>query len=171
MTTDRRTFLGILGLAAPFAPRAVATVAGVLLPTSLRFRTFEDGVREVFPTLPDGQRTTHDLAPRRVEVGCSEAVRVGLQGCVNRQPFAGHPAGALRITRTSCEPGPEVGGVWLLVTWVDVTLAPSHQSFAGRPLDFATLPPAAGLVHVQFPRLPRREHGRPRPVRLRVRHP
>ena len=41
-----------------------------------------------------------------VEVGHSEQVQAGVQGCHNDRPFAGFPAGHLRIVRTGSEPGP-----------------------------------------------------------------
>ena len=56
----------------------------------------------------------------------------------NDRPFAGFPAGHLRIVRTGCEPGPVIRGVRLYVATVDVALAGGP---GGRMLDFASLPP------------------------------
>ena len=45
---------------------------------------------------------------RRVEIGHSQQVSIGVQGCHNDRPFAGFPVGHLRIVRTGSEPGPMV---------------------------------------------------------------
>lgn len=134
MLRDRRSVLAALGLAVPFGIPARASAAPVGPAPGLRFRSFEDAVREAFAApAPDG------WAAWRVEVGHSDEVRAGLQGCHNDRPFAGFPAGHLRIVRTGCEPGPAVNGVRLYVATVDVAVADGP---GGRPLDFATLPPA-----------------------------
>ncbi|MFO0799505.1 MAG: hypothetical protein U0804_18710 [Gemmataceae bacterium] len=129
MLRDRRSVLAALGLAVPFGIPARAAAVGPA--PGLRFRSFEDAVRAAFAAPGDG--------PRRVEVGHSDDVRAGLQGCHNDRPFAGFPAGRLRIVRTGCEPGPLVGGVRLYVATVDVALADGPGD---RPLDFGSLPPA-----------------------------
>jgi hypothetical protein len=80
---------------------------------------------------------------RRVEIGHSELVRVGVQGCHNARPFAGFPTGHLRIVRTGSEPGPVCQGIRLYVSTVDVLLTGGlTQSDPSQPLDFASLPPA-----------------------------
>jgi len=106
----------------------------------LRLQTFEGGVREAF-------RLSHRAEPyarRRVAVGHSPAVEAGLQGCLNDRAFAGFPRGCLRIIQTSLEPGPTVGGVRLYLATVDLIRCDPNTS--GRPLDFASLPPAPILV-------------------------
>lgn len=154
MIQDRRTVLTALGLALPLglAGRVWASGAG----PGLRLRPFEDAVREAFRAVgPD------EASPcRRVEVGYSEAVQAGVQGCYNDRPFAGYAAGRLRIVRAGSGPGPCVHGVRLYVTTVEVVLTTggvSHE--AGRPLDFASLAPAPALSAGQ-PDAPRR--GEPR---------
>jgi len=132
MLRDRRSVLAALGLAVPFGIPARAAATGPA--PGLRFRSFEDAVREAFASAGS------DGTPyRRVEVGHSDEVRAGLQGCHNDRPFAGFPAGHLRIVRTGCEPGPAVNGVRLYVATVDVAVVGGP---GGRPLDFASLPPA-----------------------------
>ena len=77
------------------------------------------GRREAFaghgPGLVGQTRPTEAAAfpCRRVEVGHSEQVRAGVQGCHNDRPFAGFPAGHLRIVRAGSEPGPVRQGVRL----------------------------------------------------------
>ncbi len=142
MTTSRRSILSALGAALPFglglgasAVAAPATADGPA-PT-LRFRPFEDAVREAFA----GPGAAG--ACRRLEVGGSDLVRAGLQGCCNDRPFAGFAAGRLRIVRAGFQPGPTRQGVQLYVATVDVALADGPPSAApGRPIDFASLPPA-----------------------------
>lgn len=153
MTHDRRSVLAALGLAVPFGidTRAGAAPAGPAL--GLKFVPFEEAVRAAFAAPAD--------APwRRVEVGHSDEVRAGLQGCVNDRPFAGFAAGQLRILRTGCEPGPAVRGVRLFVATVDVV---ADDAEPGRPLDFATLPPAP--VFADPPAPPVTPAARPRPAR------
>ena len=136
MLRDRRSVLAALGLAVPFGidPRASAAPVGPA--PGLRFRSFEEAVREAFASAGPAD----DGVPwRRVEVGHSDAVQAGLQGCHNDRPFAGFPAGHLRIVRTSCEPGPAVNGVRLYTATVDVAVVGGP---GGRPLDFAAVPPA-----------------------------
>lgn len=130
MNRDRRSVITALGLALPLglANRAAAAVGP---PPGLGFRSFEAGVRDLRP----GE-------VRRVEVGHCDALHAGLAGCCNDHPFAGVPAGRLRIVRTGCEPGPAVNGVRLYAAFVDVTLSDEP----GRPFDFAALPPAAVFV-------------------------
>ncbi|MBN8901034.1 hypothetical protein J0H58_09835 [bacterium] len=137
-THDRRSVLAALGLAVPFGIDTRAAAAPVGPAPGLKFRSFEDAVRAAFAApAPDG------AAWRRVEVGHSDEIRAGVQGCHNDRPFAGFAAGQLRILRTGCEAGPVVRGVRLYVATVDVAAgAPA----LGRPLDFATIPPAPVLT-------------------------
>ena len=153
MLRDRRSVLAALGLAVPFGVPARAAAATGPAP-GLCFRTFEDAVREAFASPgPDGCR--------RVEVGHSDDVRAGLQGCHNDRPFAGFPAGHLRIVRTGCEPGPTVNGVRLYVATVDVAVT---DGAGGRPLDFAALPPAPVFADPPAPPVtPARRPAPPRP--------
>ena len=133
MFHDRRSVLAALGAALPFAVPRWATAGPA---PGLRLRAFEDAVREAFhgPATADGCR--------RVPVGHSDLVAAGVQGCVNDRPFAGFPAGGLRVVRCGAEPGPAVGGVRLYAAFVDVAV---NDGAAGRPLDFAALPPAPVL--------------------------
>ncbi|MBY0231844.1 MAG: hypothetical protein K2W96_21390, partial [Gemmataceae bacterium] len=107
-------------------------------PPALRFRSFEDAVREAFSDRADP-------SPRRIEVGHSEETQAGLQGCVNDRPFAGFAAGRLRIVRSGTEPGPIRGGVRLCVATVDVVLTKGRQE-PGQRIDFASLPDAPVLA-------------------------
>jgi hypothetical protein len=142
MNQTRRSLLSAIGVALPFG---IGTRLGAC-PTSaeaapvLRFRSFEEAVRKAFSE--HGQSPSH----RRVEIGHSEQVRAGVQGCHNDRPFAGFPAGHLRIVRTGSEPGPMDRGVRLYVSTVDVALTGGlRPGIASRPLDFASLPPAPSL--------------------------
>ena len=148
MTHTRRSILSALGLALPAGfgacARASATPTGPA--PVLRFRSFEDAVREAFADLgriSPGLGGDHTPPGRRVEIGHSELVRGGLQGCHNDRPFAGFPAGHLRVVRAGSEPGPVWQGVRLYVSSVDVVLTggPTPGVLA-RPLNFASLPPA-----------------------------
>lgn len=144
MPPSRRSLLSAFGAALPFGfglgagVRAGAEAAADPTP-SLQFRPFEDSVREAFAGL--GASSTSPC--RRLELGDSDEVRAGLQGCCNDRPFAGFPAGRLRIVRSGFGPGPRRGGLRLYVATVDVVLTadPSAEP-PGRPLDFAALPPA-----------------------------
>lgn len=150
MSHDRRSVIAALGLVLPLGFPGRSAVAGAprLRPPVLRLRSFEEAVREAFATLRP--RTDSDPFPcRRVEVGRSELLATGVQGCHNDRPFAGFPAGHLRIVRTGSEPGPEVCGVRLYVSTVDVALvADRERGSATRPLDFSVLPPAPSLGEV-----------------------
>lgn len=143
MNHDRRAILATLGLTVPLG---LARWAGGTPPlempsVALRLQAFESGVREAFRlSSPEAEPS----ARRRVAVGHGPAVEAGLQGCVNDRPFAGFPPGGLRIVRTCSEPGPTIGGVRLYRTTVD--LIRSDPATPGRPLDFASLPPAPILV-------------------------
>ena len=152
MTHSRRSVLSALGVALPFGLgagfKAAAGRAGDA--PVLRFRSFEGAVREAFADLslsPGDDPAGQAFPCRRVEVGHSEQVRAGVQGCHNDRPFAGFPAGHLRLVRTRSEPGPVWRGVRLYVSTVDVAftggLSPDALS---RPLDFASLPPAPTLA-------------------------
>jgi len=141
MIHSRRSLLSAIGVALPFGlgglARASSTPSGTANAPVLRFRSFEEAVREAF--------ASHDRTSpcRRVEVGHSELVQAGVQGCHNDRPFAGFPAGHLRIVRTGSGPGPVRGGVRLHVSTVDVVLTGGlSPAVPSRPLDFASLPPA-----------------------------
>lgn len=139
MNHSRRSILSAIGLSLPLGlgSRAGASVSPTGTAPALRFRPFEEAVREAFAdrgSMP---------SCRRVEVGHSEQVQAGVQGCHNDRPFAGFPAGHLRIVRTGSEPGPVWRGVRLYVSTVDVALTAGLPPDApSRPLDFASLPPA-----------------------------
>ncbi|HEY1189484.1 MAG TPA: hypothetical protein VGE74_17665 [Gemmata sp.] len=147
MSHDRRSVIAALGLVLPlgFPGRSAAAAPPVARPAVLRFRSFEEAVRDAFATARP--RATCDPFPcRRVEVGHSELLATGVQGCHNDRPFAGFPAGHLRIVRTGSEPGPVVCGVRLYVATVDVVLAGDpERGSATRPLDFSVLSPAPSL--------------------------
>ncbi len=137
-TFRRRSILAALGASLPFGLGAGAGASpGPTGPApTLRLRSFEEALRAAFA---DGSSSPC----RRVEVGHSDLVRAGVQGCHNDRAFAGHPAGALRIVRAGSEPGPDRQGVRLYVSTVDVVLTSgTTPGVASRPLDFASLPPA-----------------------------
>ena len=155
MSHDRRSVLAAIGLTLPFGLSAVrpASAAPVGLPPALRLRSFEEAVREAFaqPAAASGG------APhaRRIEVGHSDLLQAGVQGCHNDRAFAGFPAGHLRIVRVGSEPGPAVGGVRLYVCTVDVVVMGGRDNDeSGRPLDFATVPPAPVLIAPEPPSEP-----------------
>lgn len=138
---SRRSILGALGAALPFGLGAgLGAARGEAAPAPrLRFRPFEDAVREAFSARgPSDDGTCH-----RIEVGDSDLIRAGVQGCYNDRPFAGFPAGHLRIVRSGSGPGPTHQGVRLYISAVDVALTggPTRED-RGRPLDFGSLPPA-----------------------------
>jgi len=143
-TFSRRSVLASLGVTLPvgLAARAEASPGQAGPAPTLRFRSFEDALRLAFSARPRG--VAADPSPCvRVEVGHSEDVRPGVQGCHNDRPFAGFPAGHLRIVRAGTEPGPVRRGVRLYVSTVDIVLTDGlTPDTASRPLDFATLPPA-----------------------------
>ena len=149
MTLTRRSILSAIGAALPFGldPSLKASTDRVGRPPSLRFLPFEEAVREAFAGRTSLDAVAGEIPPcRRVEIGHSEQVRVGVQGCHNDGPFAGFPAGHLRIVRIGSEPGPVWQGVRLYVSTVDVTLTGGLTSHdPSRPLDFASLPPAPTL--------------------------
>ena len=160
-THDRRSVLAALGLAVPFGLDTRAAAATGPAP-GLRLRSFEDAVREAFASAGPAPPGAPDGVPcRRVEVGHSDEVRAGLQGCHNDRPFAGFPAGHLRIVRTGAEPGPAVRGVRLYVATVDVAAA---GGAAGRPLDFASLPPAPVFGEAAAPDVEPRRAARREPA-------
>ena len=141
MDHDRRKLITAIGLALPFGVDLRASAATGPAPV-LRLRPFAEAVEEAFrsagPMPADGA-----FPVRRVEVGHSAEVQAGLQGCTNDRPFAGFPAGHLRIVRSGSAPGPAVRGVRLYVTTVDVAATGGRPCGGpGRPLDFASLPPA-----------------------------
>jgi len=140
----------MLGVALPFGLGARAGVsANPASPAPmLRFRPFEEAVLEAFSD--HGRTSSNDEAGRggthpcrRVEVGESDLVRAGVQGCYNDRPFAGFPSGCLRIVRTGSGPGPVHLGARLYVSTVDIVLTDGPPpGVPYRPLDFASLPPA-----------------------------
>ncbi len=116
------------------------------------------------------------FACRRIEIGYSDEVLSGIQGCYNDRPFAGYPAGHLRIVRAGFGPGPIVHGVRLYVATVDVVLTGGRAgAFPDRPLDFAKLPPAPTLAAATStdgavpprPAAPNRSQARASPPRRR----
>ncbi len=150
MRHSRRTVLSAFGVALPFGLRARASdpSIGPRRPVLVRFRPFEEAVRAAFATRADGSSSQgfdgeEGWIGRRIEVGDSDLVRAGLQGCHNDRKFAGFPQGALRIVQTGFGPGPERGGARLYVSTVDVVLTSTlNGRTSSRPLDFASLPPA-----------------------------
>jgi hypothetical protein len=135
MNDSRRSLLSAIGLALPFGLGARLGAATVSTDLVLRFRSFEEAVRTAF--------TEQSSSCRRIEIGHSEQVRAGVQGCHNDRLFAGFPAGHLRIVRAEFEPGPARQGVRLYVSTVDVALTGGlTPGVPSRPLDFASLPPA-----------------------------
>jgi len=153
MDHGRRNVITALGVAAPLGllGRAWGSPEPVVDVPVLRLRSFEEAVREAFASgAPDAGKESFPC--RRVEVGDCSLLRHGVQGCHNNRPFAGFPAGHLRIVRAGSEPGPAIGGVRLYVATVDIAFtggrAHGHPS---RPLDFAKLPPAAQLAAGSVP--------------------
>lgn len=150
-THTRRSVLSSIGITIPFGlsgPGGGGVAAPSVEGLALRFRSFEDALREAFADrvqprspMPIGQNL--EPACRRIEVGHSDVVRAGVQGCHNDRPFAGFPAGRLRIVRMGFEPGPARKGVRLYVATVDVVLTDARDAVPSRSLDFASLPPAA----------------------------
>lgn len=161
MIHDRRSVLATIGLALPLGldGRAGASSRPTGPAPVLRLVPFEEAVRAAFAS---GAALPGEEFPcRRIEIGHSDEVLAGLQGCYNALPFAGFPAGHLRVVRAGFGPGPMVGGVRLYVSTVDVALTGGREcDLPGRPLDFALLPPAPALVP---PSAPRPEVPRPRP--------
>jgi len=142
--TSRRSILSAIGLGIPFGVGSRLQASRSPPVASLRFRPFEEAVRSAFAdeSLKD-QTTVQGFPRRRIEVGPCDRVQAGVQGCHNDRPFAGFPAGSLRIVRTGAEPGPVVYGLRLFVATVDVVLTSGPTDDApSRPLDFASLPPA-----------------------------
>lgn len=150
----RRSVLSALGITLPFglAARPNAHASPAETTPVLRFLPFEEAVRAAFAECDRNARDVvivHDrpLPYRRVEVGHSELIRAGVQGCHNDRPFAGFPAGHLRIVRAGSEPGPVWLGVRLHVATLDVALTGGPTpGLPSRPLDFAALPPAPMLA-------------------------
>ncbi len=137
-TYSRRSVLASLGVTLPFGLGAGArSHASAGTAPTLRFRAFEDALRAALASQCGPTRRV------RVEIGHPEPDRAGFQGSHNDRPFAGFPAGHLRIVRAGTEPGPVRQGVRLYVSTVDVALTGGPiPGPASRPLDFATLPPA-----------------------------
>ena len=145
MITTRRSLLTILGVAVPcgFSAGGIASRSPVPVAPKLRFRSFEQSLRDSFGESSGDLEMT---LGRRVEVGHSDLVQAGIQGCHNDRPFAGFPAGHLRIVRIGSEPGPVWQGVRLYVSTVDVILTRGQNlDGSSRPLDFASLPAAPVL--------------------------
>lgn len=144
---SRRTLLAALG---SFLPLGLArtTRAGrsaTAAPALLRFRSFEQAVRDAFANDSDRNEIAvvegRAYPCRRIAVGESEIVQAGLQGCTNGRPFAGFPAGGLRVVRTAVGPGPQLGGVRLYVTTLEIAAVdPRHSVDSTRSIEFADLP-------------------------------
>lgn len=145
---NRRSLLSTFTAVFPLslAPTATAT-AGTDPAPRLGFRPVEDAVREAFARQSRGGASPLSTGCTcRVEIGPSGALLGGLPGRRNSRPFAGFPAGQLRIVRTSTEPGPIRHGVRLYVTTVEIAWTGERSADdPGHPLDFATLPPAPAL--------------------------
>jgi hypothetical protein len=150
MHHSRRSILSAISVALPFGlgTRLSASSAPMGTSPSLWFRSFEEAVRAAFAD----RSSANDLAGqpfpcRRIEIGHSERVRAGVQGCHNDRPFAGYPAGHLRIVLTGSQPGPVRQGMRLYVATVDVALTGGLiPGVPSRPLDFASLPPAPSFT-------------------------
>ena len=136
--------------------RSVLSAIGLVLPFGIGTRRegFSDsgrsGPRAAVPLVRGGRARRPSPATGRV-VPLAAASRSAtpsrsgpaVQGCHNDRPFAGFPAGHLRIVRAGSEPGPIDRGVRLYVSTVDVALTGGlTPGIASRPLDFASLPPA-----------------------------
>jgi hypothetical protein len=152
MNSTRRSIISTLGLMVPIglAGHAFGADTSVVPTLELKFRSFEDRVREAFSEQqsdangPSTLRSTE--LSQRIEVGYSEDVEAGLQGCYNDRSFAGFPAGCLRIVRVGSGPGSVHAGVRLHVTTVEVVLTDSQQkSSTCRPFNFAGIPAAASF--------------------------
>ncbi len=154
MKLSRRTLLSAFSVALPFGigSRIPGSEIASEGPPLIRFRSFETAVRAAFAGPPEsdsGERVGDgdETFCRRIEVGDSELVRAGLQGCQNDRPFAGFAEGALRIVRTGFAPGPARRGARLYVSTIDIALTDSLTDRSpGRPLDFTSLPPAPSFV-------------------------
>jgi hypothetical protein len=173
MSHDRRSVLAALGLLLPLGFPGRSAAAQRHRPPALRLRSFEVAVREAFATVP-AATASEPFPCRRIEVGHSELLATGVQGCHNDRPFAGFPPGRLRIVRTGSEPGPVVCGVRLFVSTVDVALAGGPEyGTPTRPLDFSILPPAPRLVEGAGDALRPTAHGgmASGPVSARTRKP
>ncbi|MFO0959874.1 MAG: hypothetical protein U0800_20975 [Isosphaeraceae bacterium] len=134
----RRNWISSTGAALPilWQGRSPAS-APELPPQAIRLRPFEESVRAAFGEAPERGSC------RRIEVGDSDLVRAGVQGCHNTTAFAGFPPGQLTIVRSSAGPGPPRGGLRLYVTAVEVRWNPEHvPERSTRGLDFARIPPA-----------------------------
>lgn len=156
MSTDqnRRKVITALGLALPLALPSRLGAAQHPVPC-LRFVSVEDGL--IAALRATGTRSSwHGFPCVGVEVGHSDLVATGVQGCFNSQPFAGFPHGHLRIVRTSSEPGPAVGGVRLYLTTLEIAVTGGRNHAKGQPLDFTRLPAAPRL---SVPDLPPRHYG------------
>lgn len=136
MNTTRRSILSAIGAAIPFGlgDSVNASNFHVGMPPVLRFRPFEEAVREAFADHAQSNNGPgYTFSCRRIEVGHSDLVSAGVQGCHNDRPFAGVPAGRLRIIRTGSEPGPVWQGVRLYVSTVDVVLIDGLHSRRREP--------------------------------------
>lgn len=143
MRHDRRTLLAALGCSLPFGFFGGTRAAAPLVPPpSLGFRSFEDALRTEVDALQPSAGTRRSV---RVEVGHSDLLLAGVQGCHNHRPFAGFPQGQLRIVRVGSGPGPNLGGVRLYVCTLDVVLTGDANDGPSRPFDFAAVPPAPVL--------------------------
>lgn len=148
MNHDRRSVLAAIGLTLPLGLIGRARAADVGSHPLLRFRSFEESVREAFGVLGPSHLDVpgEEFPMRRIEVGHSEGVAASLQGCHNDRVFAGFPIEHLRIIRTGSTPGPVFQGIRLYVATVDVALTRGAVEGKNCPLDFRTLPPAPVLT-------------------------
>lgn len=142
---SRRSLLSTLGVALPLGLGSRTLIESVDSVPALWFRPFEEAVREAFADV-DAVADGRSCPRRRVEIGDSDRVRAGLQGCHNDRPFAGFAAGRLRIVRAGSGPGPVRGGVRLYVSTVEIVLTNGLVTpVPSRPIDFSSLPPAPTL--------------------------
>jgi len=164
MIQDRRSVLSVLGLSLPFGFFTRGSEVGP--PPVLRFLSFEEAVRQAFadpppPAIPGPAPDSPTC--RRIEVGHSERLQYGVQGCENDRLFAGFPKCRLRIIRTGFEPGPVRGGARLYIATVDITLNETPLGDTPRRLlDFRLLRPAPTFVEEETdPLLAAKNLGRP----------
>ena len=141
MPQTRRSLLTAVGTAVPLAiaSQARSEAAAPTFedgPLTVRYQKFEDAVRRAF-----AQPAADGTKPRRVEVGANELFEAGLQGCTNREPFAGFRPGQLRIVRAGSAPGPAVRGFRAYISWVEL-VADENPTAGRRKVDFTANAPA-----------------------------
>lgn len=144
MPHNRRTILAAMGSLFPFGfGKRTRAAALPEQPPLVEFRSFEDALRKA---LLASKKTVNTLPCCRVEVGHSDLLLSGVQGCHNDRAFAGFPIGHLRIIRIASEPGPNLGGIRLYVCTLDVVVTGGRNCGLSRPFDFAVVPPAPVLL-------------------------